>query len=91
MKKAYITVHNEVLRGMLMVPETVKVESVVANGKDGFPNTFIACLSGDGLPEFTEIKEGETVKQVTLQYEKVTEEDNLVPNVQHSLKEIKKV
>ena len=88
MKKAYITVTNEFLSGMLMLPKSINVSGVVANGKIGPPNTFIVCLEGDGLPE---AKDGEISQHVTIVYEKVTEEDNLVPNVQHSIKEIKRV
>ncbi len=88
MKKAYITVTNEFLSGMLMLPKSVNVSGVFANRKAAPPNTFIVCLEGDGLPES---KDGEISQHVTIIYEKYTDADNLVPNVQHSIKEIKKI
>ncbi len=88
MKQAYITVHNEFLSALLKLPETVKVKSVVANGKIGSPNTFIVTLEGDGLPD---PKEGEISQHVTIIYEKFTDVDDLVPNVHTRIKEIKKV
>ncbi|HDZ14385.1 hypothetical protein LCGC14_1248520 [marine sediment metagenome] len=84
MKQAYITVHNEFLEALLKLPDNISVETVVANGKTGPPNTFIVCLEGDGLPE---PKDGEISQHVTIQYE--TNYEDLVPNVR--LKEIKKV
>ncbi len=88
MTKAYITVHNDFLSSLLKLPETVNVSGVVANGKVGPPNTFIVCLEGDGLPE---PNDGEISQHVTIIYEKYTDADNLVPNVHHSIKEIKPI
>ena len=85
MKQAYITVHNDFLETLLKLPEDIRVETVVANGRGSIPNTFIVILKGDGLPE-PEIKEGEISQHVTIVYEKNYED--LVPNVR--LKEIKK-
>ncbi|HDZ14492.1 hypothetical protein LCGC14_0646920 [marine sediment metagenome] len=83
MKKAYVTVANELLAGMLKLPKSVNVSAVFPNGKVGPPNTFIVCLEGDGLPE---PKDGEISQHVTIVYEK--DQDDLVPNVR--IKEIKK-
>ncbi|KKM07192.1 hypothetical protein LCGC14_1736400 [marine sediment metagenome] len=83
MKKAYITVTNEFLSGMLMLPKSINVSGVFANRKTAPSNTFIVILKGDGLPEPIG---GEISQHVTIVYEK--NQDDLVPNVR--LKEIKK-
>ena len=90
MKKAYMTVTNELLEALLKLPETVRVEAVTANGKNGLPNSFVVCLEGDGLPDFAKLKDGEAAQPVTIIYEKFTDVDNLVPNVRQYIKEIKK-
>ena len=85
MKKAYITVTNEFLRGILMLPETVEVESVAVDRENRLRDEFTVFLKGDGLPDYLEWETGKGFR-VKLEYEKLTDASALVPNVQYRLK-----
>ncbi len=87
MKKAYITVHNELLRAMLKLPDTVEIEAIIVDTDGYLDGTFTVVVNGDGLPDFTNCKIGEKAKQVTCIYQKSN--FDLVPDVK--LKEIKEV
>ncbi len=65
MKRAFVRVSYPFLKSFLLLPDSTRIETVISGIMD-----FRVLVSGNRLPDFTKVKDGDKIKEITLIYKK---------------------
>jgi hypothetical protein len=76
MKKAYVKIPEHLLKSFLLLPNNINIENVFRDKDDYYDDLYTLILTGDDLPDGTEVVEGRKIERVNFQYRTINKKIN---------------